>query len=304
VHRLAGALLGKLHEEAAGLPSDLGWDAFAVAWWRTVRRVVLGDGARDDEEVTDLLRRLRARANWSFAAPDRPRLRARFQERLDAHLARAEPGSLAALVASVPASPGTHPGEQVPQWLFAFDAAGIATFRALALLATHPDQRARAEAEATAGDLRAPRELPFLRACLLESVRLWPTTPAILRDTTVPTSWDGATLAAGAGVVIFTPFFHRDGSRLAHADRFAPESWLDGEGGAGTDAAAVVPFSAGPATCPGRELVLLLGSTLLARLISTGAPQRAAGARLSPAAPLPATLSPYRLRFRVPPRPN
>ena len=42
-----------------------------------------------------------------------------------------------------------------------------------------------------------------LRATVLESVRLWPTTPAILRDTTTDTEWSNGTLKAGTGVVVF-----------------------------------------------------------------------------------------------------
>jgi len=68
----------------------------------------------------------------------------------------------------------TAPLEQVPQWLFAFDAAGMASFRALALLVAHPDGLDAARAEiAAAGAARTP--LPALRAALLEAVRLWPT---------------------------------------------------------------------------------------------------------------------------------
>ena len=40
------------------------------------------------------------------------------------------------------------PLEQVPQWLFAFDPAGMATLRTLALLCVIDRARARAEAEA------------------------------------------------------------------------------------------------------------------------------------------------------------
>lgn len=61
--------------------------------------------------------------------------------------------------------------------------------------------------------------------------------------------------------MIFTPFFHRDTETLPHADRFAPEHWRDG---AGHTPAALVPFSAGPARCPGRDLVLQITGNLLA----------------------------------------
>ncbi|MBP2366540.1 hypothetical protein [Pseudonocardia parietis] len=49
----------------------LGWDGFVTTWWRIVRRIVLGDGARDDHDLTDLLTRLRRRGtgrSWLRAA--------------------------------------------------------------------------------------------------------------------------------------------------------------------------------------------------------------------------------------------
>jgi hypothetical protein len=42
---------------------EITWDMFAVAWFRMVRRIVLGDRARDDEDLTNLLNSLRRRAN-------------------------------------------------------------------------------------------------------------------------------------------------------------------------------------------------------------------------------------------------
>jgi hypothetical protein len=72
VHRLAEAITAKVLDEARPLVPDrllgsLGWDEFAVAWWRAVRWVVLGDAARNDHELTDLLARLRPTV-WAATA--------------------------------------------------------------------------------------------------------------------------------------------------------------------------------------------------------------------------------------------
>jgi cytochrome P450 len=120
---------------------------------------------------------LRSDANWAFLRPKRTALRNQFYERLNNHLARAEPGSLTSVMHATPTSTITAPSQQVPQWLFAFDPAGMTTFRTLALLASHPDQAARVRNEIKPRDGAAQQNLPYLRACVLESLRLWPTSP-------------------------------------------------------------------------------------------------------------------------------
>src|SRR3954451_731443 len=75
LHELAAPFARAIADEAVVLLSEathdgeLSWDAFNVAWWRLVRRVVLGDQARDDDTVTDLLARLRLDANWAYLHP-------------------------------------------------------------------------------------------------------------------------------------------------------------------------------------------------------------------------------------------
>lgn len=277
-------LLG--HVDFAG---ELTWDSFAVAWWRIVRRIVLGDSARDDEEVTDDLLRLRKDANWSYFKPRRTARMRRFLRRVEEYVDRAEPGSLAEMTARTPARPGTEPHQQVPQWLFAADAGAWSSFRALALLSAAPGATARARAELD----RSP-DLPYVRAAVLESLRLWATTPLILRDTTEDTEWARGTLAAGSSVVIFAPFFHRDDRHVPEAHRFAPELWLRER----TDADwPLVPFSGGPAMCPGRNVVLLMASTVLGRLLAER-DYVLEGAPLDTDA-VPGSLSPFHLRFRA-----
>ncbi|MGW4133078.1 cytochrome P450 [Amycolatopsis japonica] len=295
LHDLAGPFAAAIGEEAASLwdGGTLDWDTFTVAWWRIVRRVTLGESAAGDDGLTDMLARLRKDGNWAYAHPRRDRLHDQFRTRLIGHLERAEPGSLAeAIAAAGPAGERTMEvvADQVAHWLFAFDAAGIVTFRALALLATHPAARERADEEVADADLTVPGQFPYLRACALESVRLWPTTPALLRESTAETAWG----PAGTTVLIFTPFFHRDPESLPYADRFEPGIWLDGSAAANP---ALVPFSAGPAICPGRDLVLFCASTMLEWLIKDRRFELASGAVLGPERPLPATLDNFHLKF-------
>ncbi|MGA6166433.1 cytochrome P450 [Amycolatopsis magusensis] len=295
LHHIAPAVAEKVHEEAgrmlelAEVGGRLDWDAFNLAWWRIVRRVTLGDAARDDHRTTDLLARLRLRANLAYGLKKNKAVREELNQRLRAHLARAEKDSLAGVVAQAPAQPETDPAGQIPHWLFAFDAAGITSYRALALLATHAAEREKARQDQ--GPL-----LPYLRGCQLESVRLWPTTPMILRDSTKDTEWDGGTLPAGSTVLIYAPFFHRDEEELPFANQFAPEIWLDGRA---KQHPALVPFSAGPAECPGRNLVLLVTSTLLSALLRRAEFTMVSRPRLDPGQQLPSTFDNFSLEFDV-----
>lgn len=305
VHRMAPLFAEKIAEEARRIADDaavrgrLDSSTFTTAWWKLVRRIAFGDAARNDDKITDLLLRLRKAGNWSFAALPHHKRRSQFFERLYAYAESPEPGTLLAALAEVPAGGAVDPVGQVPQWIFAFDAAGMATARALALLATHPDERTRALADAADPDQPALR--PFLRACVQESVRLWPTTPTILRDTTADTTWgsgdDQWTVAAGAALMIVTPAFHRDDS-LPFAHRFAPDIWLDGTAARYPQ---LVPFSAGPAVCPGRNLVLFTTSTLLAQLLRALTFELTSSPRPTPDRPLPMTLNQLTLEFAVQP---
>jgi cytochrome P450 len=292
IHSLAPLLMPRIVAEAERLGREalvagaFDWKSFKAAWFRLVRQIVLGPPERDDEILTDLLERLRADANWAFLKPRRRRLRGRFLELLADRLDRAEPGSLAALMNGA-TDPAAAPADQAAHWLFAFDAAGIAAYRTLAMLAAYPEagRRVREEKEG---------KRPFLRACLLETVRLWPTTPAILRETRAPTDWDGATLPAGTGLIVHVPFFHRDRSRIPSADRFSPDMWLAGE----AEALGFVPFSAGPAECPARNLVLFLGGEWIGSLLRGRRLALPPSGRIDPER-LPATFDHFSLRLAV-----
>jgi cytochrome P450 len=295
LHHLAESFLQVVDEEAAALDEvrELNWETFSSVWFRVVRRVLFGDAAREDNELSSIMYRLRASANWAFLAPQRRGLRIRLLRRIREYLELAEPNSLAGSMARLHASPDTVPEEQVPQWLFAFDPAGMATYRALALLATHPDH-ARHVREETLNRGNAA-ELPHLRATVLESLRLWPTTPLVLRESAIETEWETGVIAAGTAFVIFTPYFHRDDERQPFADRFVPGLWTADE--LPRDS-ALIPFSDGPAVCPGRELVLLLSTAMLTSVLNR-ARVRLRPCRLRPGDAIPATLNHFALQFEL-----
>ena len=302
IHRLGDELVATARDEATVLVAEaersgsLTWGDFSAGWWRAVRRIVLGDVARDEVALTDALWRLRRDANWAYLKPKRTALRDLFLDRLEDHLSRAEPGSLAAVLAATPPPPASEPAHQVSHWLFAFDAAGMASFRALALIDANPRESERARHEALQADMSRPQPLPFLRACMLESLRLWPTTPAILRETSTETRWDSGTMPPKTAALIFVPYFHRNRESLAGADSFTPDIWLNGHSRRDWP---LVPFSAGPAECPGRNLVLLVTSSMLATLLENHRLRQLHPRPLVAGNPLPGTLSPFRLRFGI-----
>jgi cytochrome P450 len=252
VHSLAAPLTRLAQAEAGALLAGEGldWPRFRSAWLRMVRQALFGASARDAERLTDRLDRLRADSNWAFLKPRRRRLRESFLAEVRERLEAAPAGTLGAL-AWKRGGEASAPEHQVAHWLFAFDSAGIAAFRTLAMLALHPDSAARAR-----------RDRAFLRAAVLETLRLWPTTPAVLRQTVRETDWEGGRLGAGAGLLIHLPFFLRDPGRIPYADRFLPAIWLDGR----AEAWPFVPFSQGPAGCPARNLVLFLAGAWIEAL--------------------------------------
>lgn len=301
-HSFALNFVRVAREEAQALLATAGstitWNEFSPVWDRIVRRVVLGDGARRDIELSAMLKSLRADGNWSFLRPRNTAKRKAYINRLEKHLMRAEDGSLAAALAKTPKPDGAAPCSQATHWIFAFDAGAIAAFSALALIATHENVRSRAIEEALAAPTQqGPSPMfPFLRSCLLEALRLWPTTMIVHRQTTEPTSWNGATMAEGTSLLLFAPYFHRDDRRLQFANRFAPEIWMDGPG---QTKLPLIPFSAGPGECPGRHVVLLAGSALLAQLLASSSFDLVGSQSLNPQQELPGTLDHFSLELRV-----
>ncbi|MCD0446804.1 cytochrome P450 [Glycomyces sp. A-F 0318] len=300
LHHLAEPLWHKVTEEcdrlaeAAGRSGRLAWRDFEPVWARLVRRVVFGDAAADDRGLTALLDSLRREANWAYLRPRHESARAELADRLLARLEPADPGSLAGAVADAAPGPEVHPEDQVAHWLFAYDAAALVLMRTLAALSAHPGPRHGVRTELAAAGASGPEELPYLRACVLESLRLWPTTPLLLRDATADTEWGGEVLPAGTSFVVYTPLFHRDPERLPYADRFTPRVWLDGTADAEP---AMTPFSGGPARCPGRNLVLFTVTTALAALLRRNEYRPTATGPLVHGRPEPATLNPYSMVF-------
>src|SRR3954462_1134362 len=105
LHSMAGSFVDLIGDEAGELVASatmrghLDSAQFMRSWWRLVRRIALGDGARNDETITDELLRLRKAGNWSFMSMPHYRKRAKFLEHLYSYVEDPQPGTLAAAVA-------------------------------------------------------------------------------------------------------------------------------------------------------------------------------------------------------------
>ncbi len=285
-HRLAERFAAVAREEAAGLPGELGWEEWNEAVRRVARRVILGDRAADDAELSRMLGELMDKANPPGSGDDE--LLARYTERLISDIDAAEPESLVALIPDAPQTERTKPARQVTHWLFALgDTLAINALRCLALLATHDAERAR-----------ALDDTARIEACLNEAMRLWPTTPMLSRATVEDTHWDGVPIPEGTQIMVVNTFNHRDRDALgADADRFVPDQWVTGDA---ADDWTFNHFSHGPQGCPGAALSLLAGREMLGTLLRERE-VRLLEPNLNASKPLPHSLDYFSLRFEAAP---
>lgn len=298
VHRLASSFLGVAADTARELTGHaVDYHAIDSAFQRMTRRVVFGDCAADDTRLMDVLGELMSQGNKmpGEPGPEYPEL----ITIIEGHLAKAEPGSLAAEIAATPAPPGGAAG-QVIHWLFAMgDTLAANTLRALAALATHNAEQSEVRTEIAAADITTPQgvaSLKYLAGCLLEAMRLWPTTGMFARVSTREVEFpSGAVLPEGRQVLIYNVFNHRNRSLIPYADRFSPGEWASGS--AGEDWSFNF-FSHGPQGCPGAGLSVFLGQAVMANMLSAGA-LSVSGVRLDPGKPLPHSLDLFGFEVQI-----
>jgi cytochrome P450 len=304
LHPLAETFLAVAGEAAAALGRRESFDFNDLneVFQRITRRVVFGEAAADDEALTGLLGELMAAGNSTPGKPAAgyPDLLAQIQ----AYLNEPDPNSLVGRFANAPhGAPGdegaTHPAAQAIHWLFAMgDTLPANLHRTLALLATHPEQLQEVRVELDAADRTNAADmagLDYLGGCILDTMRLWPTTPLFGRVTTRDVEFPGGeVLKANTQVLIDNAFNHRNRSRIAYADRFTPGEWSAGDAG---ESWLFNFFSHGPQGCPGAGLSLFLGQAFLATLLAGRTPVVEVG--LDPGKPLPHALDVYSVRISL-----
>lgn len=289
LHSLAKVFAAIAAEEATALVDqneELTFAALNATFQRITRRVVFGDAASDDTELTDQLQRLMAAGNKMPGKPadgyDE------FHAHLTTYVESPDPLALTGLIARAPSNDETDVPGQLIHWLFAMgDTLPTNLFRTLALLATHPEALERVHAE-MGSKKPTPKSIAgseYLAGCILEAMRLWPTTALFGRVQAEDYRWvNGQKTPAGTPLLIHNLFNHRNRDRIPFADRFAPEEWS--EGSAAEDWSFNF-FSHGPQGCPGAGLSIFLGQAFLTSLLNQTTPEIAEGPALDPAKPLP-----------------
>jgi enediyne biosynthesis protein E7 len=129
------------------------------------------------------------------------------------------------------------------------------------LLSQAPDVAARIHAEVDAGGFTAPGygdldRLPYTRAAIDETLRLYPPGWLLTRRSIAADRVGGIALPAMADVLISPYLVHRHPAHWSDAERFDPGRFLAGEGD-GRNRFAYLPFGLGARACIGEHLALV-----------------------------------------------
>lgn len=293
IHPSAFGFLKVVQAAVASMTSTDGatvaWTGIHLAFRRITAGVVFGPGV-EAESVLDRLDALMKRANRVAGRSDTAERRA-FHDEIRERISDPEAGSLAAA-----ACPHLEPDDplpvagQIPHWLFAMkDTLAANCTNALALIAAHPHVQEQARAEVATTDLSDPAAvdgMAYVEGCLRDAMRLWPTTPVIVRKALKDDALAGHIVPSGSQVMIHNGFNHRNPDAMTDPDAFHPEAWQQGVWDYRFN-----PMSNGPQACAGRELVLLLGKAVLGRFLE-GHRWRLSHPSLDPARPIAHTFEP------------
>lgn len=155
----------------------------------------------------------------------------------------------------------------------------------LFLLAKHPAARERAEAEAERFDpdraAGALDEMPFLRAVVEESLRLYPPASTLSRAAVADDTVAGVAVPKGSLMVVSPWVVGRHRRLWPEADYFRPERFL-GDDRSAIDRLTWLAFGAGPRVCIGQRFAMLELVIVLAELLRHVRLEVPAGLSVSP----------------------
>ncbi len=131
-------------------------------------------------------------------------------------------------------------------------------------------QRLEAEIDGAALDWDDPyswmERLPWMRAVIKESLRLYPVTPLLPRTAIGPDSLAGQSIAAGTHVLLSTWILHRHAAYWDQPGSFRPERFF-GEAEKKVARFTYLPFGAGPRVCLGSSFATMEMVIVLAILL-------------------------------------
>jgi cytochrome P450 len=137
------------------------------------------------------------------------------------------------------------------------------------LLSRHPEALRRARDEVAGKNLARYEEvaaLPYVDACINETMRLKPVAPILMLEPIRDTKLGEVELPAGTLVMCLMRAGATDEGRFPEAQMFDPGRWLNVS--ATSSKRVVMPFGAGPRLCPGRYLAILEMKMVMAMLLS------------------------------------
>lgn len=298
LHQHAGTFLEVIRHEVTARKQyagrEIAWDDFQELFEKIMLQVIFGKAAREDQALWGHLKAMLRESNRVFGLKQSKHFEP-FYARVRAYLGSPQPASLASVCSHAPATPVTSVENQLPHWMFAMnETLATNTARAMALLATHPEAEARVRAEMAEADLGTAEGvagLAYLEGCIQEAMRLWPTTPMLVRETVSEDTLAGEQIPPKTQVVVLSSFNHRDTATYPFADTFSPEVWLNG--------AVNYHFnhlSNGTQVCVGKGLALFIAKSVVATLLN-GSRYTLQQPALNPRKPMPYKLNYYDIKL-------
>lgn len=241
---------------------NLRWRHLDDLFARITLQIVFGKGVKDNATLI-ALRKMMRQAN-RFLTFRKSRHYDAFDAAIRNALRYPAPNSL---VSRCPQADAliARPQNQAPHWLFAMrDTLAENTARALAAILADPAVRTQIQQSIQGLDLTQSASvyaLTLLEASVQEAMRLWPSTPLLMRKTLTSAVLGRTVLPAGLQVIVPNNFLHRDTENIPDADRFQPARWQSR-----TDH-RYNHLSNGPQVCAGKQLALFIAVAVIANLM-------------------------------------
>lgn len=297
VHELADIFIDIIGAETSNTlqqtKGKLAWDDFSRLFERIMLQIIFGKDV-SAPALLHSLRKMMHESNRGFGLHKSSYFDA-FYASLSHRRQNSYTPSLAMLCSHAPVSEVTKVDYQIPHWMFAMaDTLAINTARAVALIIAHPfaETRVREEIEnANIDSGHGVNQLRYLEGCVQEAMRLWPTTPMLVREAIRDDMINGVHIPAGTQLIILNSSNHRDRNHIDFADKFLPQHWIDKKIDNRFN-----HLSNGRQICAGKDLALLIAKAVIANLLS-GHRYILERPSIDPGKPLPYLYNHFHIRF-------